>query len=349
MRAGHDRLVVTGWTYAEQAELYRLSPAELAARFAVLPADTAHSPQLSGEVRGMAGRFSYADGILYFAPRFPFLAGTTYLLRDHRAAHPGHEPTLKRPATPRTATTRVLDIYPAGPAVPVNLLRCYLYFSARMSDGHARESVHLIDTDTGELLPGALLPTDPELWDRSRTRLTLLLDPGRIKRGLVPHTETGYPLTLGRRVTLTVDDTFRDATGTPLTAAHCRTYRVTPAERHHVTPARWTYHWPRAHSHQPVRIEFDRPLDHVLALRCLHLTDSAGTAVVGSATLTCGEAEWRFAPTRPWRAAGYTLTIDPHLEDSAGNSIIRVFDRDLTQPTDNPHPATPTTLTFHCA
>ena len=64
-----------------------------------------------------------------------------------------------------------------------------------MSEGHARESVRLIDTDTGQLLPDALLPMDPELWDRSRTRLTLLLDPGRIERGLVPHTETGYPLT----------------------------------------------------------------------------------------------------------------------------------------------------------
>ena len=162
----------------------------------------------------MAGRFSYADGTLYFAPRFPFQAGTSYRLRDHHTAHPSHEPTLRRPATPRKRTTRVLEIYPTGTAVPVNLLRCYLHFSAPMSEGHTRDSVHLIASDTGKPLPDALLPMDPELWDRSRTRLTLLLDPGRIKRGLIPHTETGYPLTQGGRVTLIVDDTFRDATGT---------------------------------------------------------------------------------------------------------------------------------------
>ena len=55
-----------------------------------------------------------------------------------------------------------------------------------------RPYVHLGDAD-GRDLPHALLAMPPELWDRPRRRLTLLLEPGRIKRGLVPNAELGAP------------------------------------------------------------------------------------------------------------------------------------------------------------
>jgi hypothetical protein len=41
------------------------------------------------------------------------------------------------------------------------------------------------------------------------------------------------------------------------------------------------------------------------------------------------------------------LVVDPALEDLAGNSVSRVFDRDLTRPVDAPRDARPVTLTFN--
>ena len=66
-----------------------------------------------------------------------------------------------------------------------------------MSEGFAARGVQVLRADSGQPLQGVFLTMDPELWDPERRRLTLLLDPGRIKRGLVPNLEAGYPLNEG--------------------------------------------------------------------------------------------------------------------------------------------------------
>ena len=84
-----------------------------------------------------------------------------------------------------------------------------------MSEDWATRTVRLYRADTDEPLSGAFLE-GPELWDGERRRLTLLLDPGRIKRGLVPNQETGYPLIEGVPVVVRIDTAFRDAEGWPI-------------------------------------------------------------------------------------------------------------------------------------
>ncbi len=42
-----------------------------------------------------------------------------------------------------------------------------------------------------------------------------------------------------------------------------------------------------------------------------------------------------FQPRAGWER-GYRVTVDPYLEDLAGNSLRRVFDRDLGRPEDAP-------------
>jgi hypothetical protein len=52
-------------------------------------------------------------------------------------------------------------------------------------------------------------------------------------------------------------------------------------------------------------------------------------------------------PGQAWAPGVHQLIVDPILEDLAGNSVSRVFDRDLTSPYDQPRPARPVTLPFH--
>ena len=82
-----------------------------------------------------------------------------------------------------------------------------------MSDGFAAGRVTLVD-HAGDVMPAALLPLEHELWDGDRRRLTVLLDPARIKRGLVAHrglpvlrnrsTQQSRPSPPGRRGALSV-------------------------------------------------------------------------------------------------------------------------------------------------
>ena len=45
----------------------------------------------------------------------------------------------------------------------------------------------------------------------------------------------------------------------------------------------------------------------------------------------------------------HRVVVDPVLEDVAGNSVGRVFDRDLTSAADEPGDTAPVTLPFHPA
>src|SRR5438093_7158021 len=101
---------------------------------------------------------------------------------------------------------------------------------------------------------------EPELWDRAHRRLTLLLDPGRIKRGLAPNAEAGYPLIEDVPIVVRVDAAFRDAAGRPLRAGAQRRYQVGRPLRARVDPTAWRLDCPTAGSTDPLTVAFDRPL-----------------------------------------------------------------------------------------
>jgi hypothetical protein len=287
---------------------------------------------------------------LRFRPRFPFAAGTTYAFLTRAADDPAlpisRPLLLTRAAATRQASTVVTHIYPTADRLPVNTLRFYLYFSGPMSEGLADAAIELRDVRSGQVMPGAIVPMQPELWDPRRTRLTLLLDPGRIKRGLAPHAEAGYPLTPGCRVALVVHRAFLDASGTPMAVGAERRYTVGPAIRRRLEPSRWRIEAVHTGTRLPVRAIFDRPVDHALGLRCLTVIDDAGKPVPGQSDLEAGERSWTFTPAGTWKSSPYALLVAPELEDVAGNSVTRVFDRDLTNPSHRPRPAAPTQVSL---
>jgi hypothetical protein len=295
----------------------------------------------AGGLPPMAGQLERDGADLCFVPRFAFLDGTSYTVMVDGAS----AAVLVRAAPDRPATTEVTGICPTAAEVPVNLLRFYVWFSAPMSEGCAAGQVRLI-RDDGSVVASALLPAEHELWDVSRRRLTVLLDPARIKRGLPAHEEAGYPLRLGEQFRLVVGDGFRDAHGVPLRVAAERCYEVGAEERRHVDPHRWVLAVPLAGTREPLRVTFGRPLDHGLLARCLHVRGPAGQLVDGAAEIGPGERSWRLTPSRAWDPAMHHLVIDPILEDLAGNSVSRVFDRDLTRPEDQSRPVRPVTISF---
>src|SRR5206468_10702471 len=91
----------------------------------------------------------------------------------------------------------------------------YLHFSAPMSRGEVYRRVRLLG-EGDRPVDRPFLEIGEELWDPDGTRLTLLFDPGRIKRGLVPRKEEGPILEEGRAYTLVVDPAWPDAQGRPL-------------------------------------------------------------------------------------------------------------------------------------
>ena len=200
-----------------------------------------------------------------------------------------------------------------------------------MSRAAVYRYVHLIDDNGVEvILP--FLELNEHLWDRRQQRITLLLDPGRIKRGLKPNEEVGNALIAGHGYTLVIDADWPDANGNRLVRPFRKQFRAAPPDRKSPDPAEWQIAQPDVGGRSPLRVTFPEPLDHALLSRVLHVRDVAGHEVTGTVTITEGETRWQFTPESPWERGEYKLVVSTVLEDRAGNSIGRPFEVDLNKP-----------------
>jgi hypothetical protein len=345
--AGQHAVDVTGVGRAATRTLGRLAPNDSAwTRLfavyvdAVRNADTAASASRTPPV---LGQYAASAGRVRFTPKFPFVAGVSYRIDvdtaalgrfADQAAQPGTGPAppplvhrFSIPAVALERTTRVLAVHPALPRLPSNLLRWYVEFSAPMEPGSALAHVHLMD-EAGREVPGAFLALDQELWDAERRRLTLLFDPGRVKRAIRTNLEVGAPLVAGRRYTLAIDDQWPDGTGAPIASGYRLAFEAVEADRRSPDPSRWRLATPTAATRAPLRVAFGEPLDHALASRMVSVHDSSGRSLAGSAQIAEGDSVWTFAPSAAWAAGTYALHVDRALEDVAGNNISRLFDVD---------------------
>jgi hypothetical protein len=281
-------------------------------------------------VPAMSGTTALRNGVLTFTPRYPLVAGVQYraLLNALSVSF-----ELRKPIS---EPTRLLRMHPSAAVLPANQLKLYLEFSQPMSRGGIWSHIHLI-RDDGKAVELPFLEIDQELWSPDQRRLTVLFDPGRIKRGVTPQVEMGEVLEPGRGYTLVVDREMRDASNQPLAEEFRRQLRVAPSLREGVDLKKWKL----AATRDLLTIEFDRPLDWALLQHVLRVK-----GVEGAAAIDNDETRWRFTPAQPFQPGRYELTIDMALEDLAGNRIGRPFDVDLFERVTERITAETTTLSF---
>ena len=116
-------------------------------------------------------------------------------------------PTEAAAACENLDTTDQIEIYPSASEFPSNLLRIYLYFPYPVRSPNILEHVSLRDSE-GRVIDGVFLPTRYDLWSPDRRRLTLLLDPGRVKTGLRAHKTRGRALIPGEMDSLLVNQAW---------------------------------------------------------------------------------------------------------------------------------------------
>ncbi len=288
--------------------------------YAEQPGDLAMPP--------MAGAWSVADGRLRFVPRFPPVRGVRYRAEFRAGDAPAAIAFFSLPADTAAPSTTVRRISPTTPVLPENQLKFYVEFSAPMSRGATYGQVQL-RAEGGALIDLPFLELDEELWDPSMTRLTLLIDPGRIKRGVKPLEDIGPVFEAGRRYVLSVGAGCRDAAGRPLRAGYEQRFAVGPADRTPPDPARWTVSAPGAGTRAPLTVDFGEAMDEALALRLITVADAAGRALEGEPALADGERRWSFVPAQPWRGGEHRLVVGTTIEDLAGNNIGKTFDVDV--------------------
>ena len=292
------------------------------------------------------GTYWVSEDRVTFRPDFPFAAGVRYRVdvaaelaaAEHipgtRFSRHGREFVGRHFQLPEPAQLpppKVERVFPTNNALPANLLRFYVYFSNPMQRAWQNRQVRLLGEDRREI-ENVFMEFKQELWSPDQKRLTVLLDPGRIKRGVSTNTRVGPALDVGGRYTLLIEGGWPDAQGQSIAEPFEKAFLVTPAIRSGLDPDRWILTAPRDGTQQALVLTFDRPLDHALLARMLTVRDERGRDVPGSAEVGQEETRWLFRPHSLWAVGSYTVIVQAALEDVAGNNLRGPLDRTVTDP-----------------
>ena len=287
-------------------------------------ADGDDLPDISGE-REVVG-----DEVR-FLPDFPFEPGVPFraILDLAALGQPELGEVLTHefsfPKETPAAEAEVSQAFPSSDVLPENLLRFYVRFSRPMRRGQAAAYIEILGPD-GSPAPDVLYRAPVELWDGSMTCLTILLDPGRLKRGVGPNRRLGPPLKVGERYTLAVGRDMVDLHGLPLERRFTKAFTVSDAVRAPLAIENWTVTPPAAGRRDPLEVTFPTPLDWAQLWQGITAASAAGERLSGRVDVDRGETRWRFTPDAAWPAGSYSVRISPGLEDACGNTPHGAFD-----------------------
>jgi hypothetical protein len=283
----------------------------------------------SGEVGPIPvqGRFICNAGNLIFTPYYPFEKGLTYTVRTKHLDTDLHSyRTFVLKTSEKHEAAELLCIYPSADVLPENLLRFYFYFSTPMKKGEVLKHIQLIDSN-GDADTHAFMQFKEELWSPDGKRLTLLFDPGRIKRGVSTNVELGPALLEGDSYQIVISAEWQDVYGQKLSTQQTKTFIVGEAYRNAINIDNWSVNAPKAMSKQALSIQFDRIVDHALVQSVFQIRNDENETIEGNWQISENEVVVNFIPSQKWKRGHYQIWFDSWFEDVAGNNLNSLLDQ----------------------
>jgi len=259
-----------------------------------------------------------------FVPAIPFVRGQIYEVELKLAN--GSESKFEVTFDQAAHVVPTVRLSPTSIAIPANTLKLYLDFSKPMEEGVFLKHITLQRQNTGEEVAGAFRET--ELWSPDGKRLTIMFHPGRQKTGVNLNLDEGPVLIAGEGYDLVVSGQWRSTAGIALGRESA--FHLTPiaADHEQPDPARWQIHPPKAGTLAPIVVITNELFDPQIFARALQVPQTPGKAE--AKVIDLQRVEWRFTPEQPWKPGEHCITIDPELEDLAGNNLRKPFEVDLT-------------------
>jgi hypothetical protein len=212
-----------------------------------------------------------------------------------------------------------ITISPEAKVLPANTLRFYIHFS-RPGEAHFdREQLRLINEE-GQVVPDPFLVLSQELWSHDGSRLTVLMEPGRIKRGMGEDPSHEPAFVVGRTYSLVI-------TALGQTARH--TFRVSDPVLEAIEETGWRIVSPNVGSLDPAILHFDRVMDAALCEDEIGMMTTSGEVVQTHVSLSPDGTTMEFIPKRPWSAEEHSFVVSDRLEDVCGNRLGEALDHDI--------------------
>jgi hypothetical protein len=213
-----------------------------------------------------------------------------------------------------------IRISPQAKALPANILRFYIHFP-RSGEAHFDRNLLWLLNEEQQVVRDPFLVLSQELWSRDGRRLTVLMEPGKIKRGLGGDASRDPALVVGRAYGLVV-------TALGQTARH--TFRASDPVLEAIDETRWRIATPAVGSLDPAVVHFDRVMDAALCEDEIGVLNPSGEVVQTRASIAPDGAEMRLLPSHPWSAGKHRLVVSERLEDVCGNRLGEALDHDLS-------------------
>ncbi|MEQ8241462.1 MAG: Ig-like domain-containing protein [Cyclobacteriaceae bacterium] len=276
--------------------------------------------KVTGASNFMAGKCTVFNGQTTFLPYIPFTNGLTY-----QAYAQDRLLCSFTPSTGDQSVPTITAVYPKGRVLPENFLKFYIRFSEPMEVGKFYDYLHLYNQE-GEEVDRAFIRLSPELWNETRTLLTLWIEPGRIKRDLGPNRQLGQVLEKGKTYRLIIDGGFRSKQGISLEENYEKIFEVGERDEQKPTVDRWEISPPTRNKQESLKIHFGEAMDYAMT-QMLEISD--GKELVKGDWVMESDEVINFTPEKPWKKGSYQLAVNANAEDLAGNNFLRLFDVDL--------------------
>ena len=273
----------------------------------------------------VAGRYVIQGASLSFTSAFGFEPGQDYVVRIRISGEVERLLPFRVKSQAAQIDAAVTQIFPSGDTLPENVLRFYIHFSTPMTPHVAFDFIKLRDAP-GNVDDAAFMRFKQELWNEDRKRLTVLMDPGRIKREVATNLELGPALREGQQYTLSVGGGWPSADGVSVLPAFSKEFTVTAPLRELPNVELWHATSPCRGTTEPLSITFDRPFDRHLLSRGIRVFGADGQVVDGMVYVDGGERTLSFTPNGPWTDANLSVVAAPELEDVAGNNFRDLLD-----------------------
>jgi hypothetical protein len=211
-----------------------------------------------------------------------------------------------------------LRISPQAAVLPANTLRFYLHFP-RPGEAHFdRDQLWLLN-EQEQVVRDPFLVLSQELWSLDGRRLTILMEPGRIKRGLGADPSHDPALAVGRTYSLVL-------TALGQTVRH--TFRASNPVLDAINETCWHIVSPTVGSLDPAVVHFDRVMDAALCEDEIGAMAASGAVIQTRVSLEPDGTAIQLIPSYPWSAGEHRLVVSERLEDVCGNRLGEALDHD---------------------
>ena len=279
----------------------------------------------------MLGAFTQSGTNIQFIPILPFQKNSDYTVIYNNTTYP-----FKISLDVSYEHLHVETIYPNTTTLPSNFLKWYIRFSKPVNPSKIYEHIYLIDNKTNTKVDRALLPLETPLLSDDGTLLTLWIEPGRQKRDLGPNKRLGEVLITGTSYTLVIDKELKDHQGIPMNIEFNHSFTVSTSDRIKPVISSWKLHLPTVETKEPLHINFQEFLDYGSLQNAIHIVDASGNKLEGKFMIHSNQKSITFIPLNNWNKETYTIQCKQTIEDTSGNNLERLFDRDITLKTTPP-------------